>query len=120
MSGIRRVLFPVNFSRGDEVLQPTVRRMIEEWDAEITLLHVIPQNQWVARKFEFERLIAQMRAIAGRELDSPQIVCRLESGDPAEKILDYVLTRQIGLLVISAGGSDSCYGRPIGSVADRL
>jgi len=120
MSGIRRVLFPVSFSRGDEVLQPTVRRMIEEWHAEVTLLHVVPRNQWVARRFEFERLMGQMRAIAARGLGTPQIPCRIESGDPAERILEYVRSHQVGLVVISAGGSDSSYRRPIGSVADQV
>ena len=120
MSGIRRILFPINFVRGDEVLQPTVRRMIEAWEAEVTLLHVIPRNQWLARKFDLERLMAQMRAIAGRGLDTTQIRCRLESGEPGERIVEHVVAHQIGLVVMSAGGSDSSYGRPIGPVADRV
>jgi hypothetical protein len=94
--------------------------MIEAWEAEVTLLHVIPRNEWVARKFELERLLAQMRAIAGSGLNAPQIRCRLESGEPGERIVEHVRAHQIGLVVMSAGGSDSSYGRPIGAVADQV
>jgi hypothetical protein len=37
--------------------------MIESWQTEVTLLHVIEAKQWLGRKHDLERLMASMRAM---------------------------------------------------------
>jgi len=120
MSRFRRVLFPLDFSMGCQALVPTVRRMIECWDAEVTLLHVMETRHWLGRKQEFGRLMAQMRTIAGNGLSAPQVHCRLERGTAGDRILGYVRAHDIDLVVIPAGRSLTLYGVPIGGVADQV
>lgn len=115
MSTIRRVLFPVDFSLGCQALVPTVRRMVESWRAEITLLHVIETRLWRGEKQELGNLMERMRAIA-RGLRDRRVTCRVERGDPGERILEQVRTKDVDLVVLSAGGS----GNPIGAVADQV
>jgi nucleotide-binding universal stress UspA family protein len=120
MSTIQRVLFAVDFSPGCQVLVPTVRRMIESWQSEVTLLHVIEAKQWLGRKHELERLMASMSTIAREGLGDRRVTCRLERGAAGERILEYIRAKQVDLAVISAGNSSGRYGGVIGSVADQV
>lgn len=120
MSAIKRILFPVDFSFDCKSLIPTVRRMVETWDAEVTLLHVIEAREWLGRKHELGRLMAQMREIAGDGLRAPYVGCRLERGAAGERILEFVRAKRIDLVVMPAGGCLSAYGKPLGSVADQV
>src|SRR5579884_893061 len=116
MSTIRRVLFPVDFSLGCHALVPTVRRMVESWRAEITLLHVIETRQREGDRQELGSLMERMRTIAGGLRDRG-VTCRVERGDPGERILEQIRTKGVDLVVMSAGGS-AC--NPIGAVADQV
>lgn len=116
MSTIRRVLFPVDFSLSCQALVPTVRRMVDSWRAEITLLHVIETRLWLGEKQELGNVIDRMRAIAGGLRDR-RITCRVERGDPGERILEQVSRKNIDLVVMSAGGLAR---NSIGAVADRV
>ena len=120
MSTIQRVLFPIDFSTDNQALAPTVRRMIESWHAEVTLLHVMEGGQCLGRKHDLERLMAQMRVLAGEGSDPSCISARLERGTAGDRILQYVREHDIDLVVMSAGGSSNVYGRPIGHVADQV
>lgn len=115
MFTIRRVLFPVDFSLGCQALVPTVRRMVESWRAEVTLLHVIETRLWRGERQELSNLMERMRTIA-RGLRDRRVTCRVERGDPGERILEQVRTKDVDLVVLSAGGS----GNPIGAVADQV
>src|SRR6516164_10249666 len=94
MSTIQRVLFAVDFSPGCQALVPTVRRMIESWQTEVTLLHVIEAKQWLGRKRDLERLMVSMRTIAQEGLGDRRVTCRLERGTAAERILEYIRAKQ--------------------------
>jgi hypothetical protein len=41
MFTFHRVLFPVDFSLGCQALAPMVRRMVEVWSVDVSLLHAI-------------------------------------------------------------------------------
>ena len=120
MSTIQRVLFAVDFSPGCQALVPTVRRMIESWQTEVTLLHVIEAKQWLGRKHDLERLMASMRTIAQQGLGDRRVTCRLERGAAGERILEFIRAKQVDLVVISAGNSFHRDGGVIGSVADQV
>lgn len=120
MSTIQRVLFPVDFSSSCQALVPTIRRMMECWRAEVTLLHVMESGHWFERRHELERPLLQMRAIAETGLQAPGARCRLERGEPAERILEYVRANSVDLVVIPASRSPRLHGRAVGSVADRV
>ena len=44
MFTFHHVLFPVDFSSGCQALAPTVRRMVEVWSVDVTLLHAIDES----------------------------------------------------------------------------
>jgi hypothetical protein len=69
MFTFHHVLFPVDFSSGCQALVPTVRRMVELWSVDVTLLHAIDEERWLGGRHELERLMRRMKAIAG---DGPQ------------------------------------------------
>lgn len=119
MSTIRRVLFAVDFSAGCQLLVPTVRRMIEHWGVEVTLLHVIEARQWPGRTQELDRLVAGMRTII-RKLGSRHVTWRMERGAASERVLEYARTHSMDLIAISARGSSGLRGARIGSVADQI
>lgn len=120
MSAIQRVLFPIDLSSDCESLLPTVRKMIETWGAEVTLLHIVESRRWLRSKPEFGRLMAQMQEIAEGGLEARHAVCRLESGAPADRILQFVRANRIDLVVMTAGGPGSLARNPLGSVADQV
>ena len=119
MSSIQRVLFPIDFSPACQSLTPTVRRMIEYWHAEVTLLHVIQASTWPDQKQELEQITTRMRAIA-RHLGNRSVKFRLERGVPAERVLEYVRAHQVDLVALAARGGFSARRAPIGSVADQV
>ena len=119
MSAIHRVLFPVDFSLGCQALVPTVRRMIESWHAEVTVLHVIDNRQWLGQKHELDTLMARMRTVAEEGLRSRRVTWRLERGAPGERILEHIRAKSFDLVVMSAGSSHA-HGDPIGRVADQV
>lgn len=119
MSSIQRVLFAVDFSGEGQSLVPTVRRMIEYWHAEVTLLHVIQAKKWPERKQEFEQIMVRMRAMA-RDLGGRYVKFRLERGAAGDRILDYAEAHQVDLVVIAARGSSRLRRSPLGSVADQV
>src|SRR5581483_2675155 len=120
MSKIRRILFPIDFSRDCQALLPTVRRMVECWDAELTLLHVLDSRLSLGRRHDLQRLLMQKTALAGREISLDRICCRLDTGTPGDRIVEYARSRDMDLVVVSAGGSTSVYGNPIGALADQV
>jgi nucleotide-binding universal stress UspA family protein len=120
MSTIRRVLFPIDFSLGCQIVAPTVRMMIELWHTEVTLLHVIEDRDWQGRHCDLERLMAQMEAIARDGIAAPRVRRRIERGSPASRILQYIRLNHIDLVVIPARGSAALHRSPLGSVADEI
>lgn len=120
MSMIRRVLFPVDFSPGSQALVPTVRRMIESWRAEVTLLHVIEPRHWPGQRQELSHLMDQLRTIAEKGLGSRRVTLRLEQGAPGERILEHIRRKGADLVLMSAGASSQLHGNPIGSVVDQV
>lgn len=119
MSSIRRVLFPVDFSPACQYLAPTVRRMIEYWHAEVTLLHVIEASTWPDQRRELEQITAKMRVIA-RHLGERSVKFRLERGVAAERVLEYVRAHQVDLVTLGARNATNPRRAPIGSVADQI
>jgi len=116
MFTFHHVLFPVDFSSGCQVLAPTVRRMVEVWSVDVTLLHAIDEERWLGGRHELQRLMRQMKAIAGDGPQARYFGYRLERGQPAVRILEYIRAHPIDLVVIPAGGTS----RPVGSVADQV
>lgn len=120
MSTIRNVLLPLDVSPVCPALAPTVRRMVETWSAEVTLLHIVQNNDSTGRKRQLERLMTQMGMIGGKHGCAAYLHCRMERGVPADRILEHVRENAVDLIVLSSGGSPNPQGFPIGSVSDRL
>jgi nucleotide-binding universal stress UspA family protein len=119
MSSIHRVLFPVDFSPACQSLLPTIRRMIEYWHAEVTLLHVIEARAWAGQRQKLEQITTRMRVIAGH-LGEGSVKFRLERGVAAERVLEYVRAHQVDLVAIAARGATGARRAPLGSVADQV
>jgi hypothetical protein len=90
--------------------------MVEVWSVDVTLLHAIDEERWLGGRPELERLMRRMKAIAGDGPQARYFGFRLERGQPAVRILEYVRAHPIDLVVIPAGGTS----RPVGSVADQV
>ena len=62
--------------------------MVEVWSVDVTLLHAIDEERWQGGRHELERLMRQMKAIAGDGPQARYFGFRLERGQPAVRILD--------------------------------
>jgi nucleotide-binding universal stress UspA family protein len=120
MSKFRRILFPIDFSFDCQALLPTVRRMVECWDAQVTLLHVLDSRLSLGRRHDLQRLLMQKTVLAAHEISLDRICCRLDTGAPGDRIVEYARSRDIDLVALPAGGAPNLYGSPIGEVADQV
>ena len=82
MFTFRHVLFPVDFSSGCQALAPTLRRMVEVWSVDVTLLHAIDEERWLGGRHELELFMRQMKAIARDGPQARHFGFRLERGGP--------------------------------------
>ncbi len=120
MSTIRRVLFPIDLSLCRRTLAATVRRMFDGPHAGITLLHVIEKEPWSSRGNELQRRMAQMEFFARKEFDSASVSRRIERGDPAARILDYIRENRVDVVVMPARGSSSPRRSALGHVTEEV
>jgi nucleotide-binding universal stress UspA family protein len=79
-------------------------------------LHVIETSPWLGHKQALGHLMERMKTMAD-ELRDRRVTYRVERGAPGERILQYLRTKGVDLVVMSAGGSPR---DPIGSVADQV
>jgi nucleotide-binding universal stress UspA family protein len=119
MSRIRRVLYPTDFSAACRGLAPAVRRMVESWQAEVTLLHVLEGRPRFAPPNELEDAMSVLEAIGEKELPFVRVNPRVERGRPAERILQYAQSHGVDLIVTPAR-MPSAGRQPFGVVTEEI
>ena len=119
MSDYRRVLIPVDASKGHQLLAPAVRRIVDTSDAEITLLHVVESQPWMGRAGHTLRLMTELEILAHRRFRGARLSRRIEWGRPADCILNVLRGDGMDVVLMTPGG-DAIGGDPLGAVASEV
>jgi nucleotide-binding universal stress UspA family protein len=113
MSGVRNILYPVDFSEQSVAILPLVKAMAKQFDADVTLLHAL----------EIPPIFSAGRCAAEDELavfyDGP-VETVVETGDPATVIVNYAAKHQVDLIMLATHGYGGFCGRLLGSVAAKV
>ena len=119
MSNYRRVLIPIDLSLGGQLLAPSVRRIVDTKDAEITLLHVVESQPWMGRAGHTLRLMSELEILANRRFRGARLTRRIEWGRPADCILNVLRNDRQDVVLMTAGGA-SLGGSPLGAVTGEV
>ena len=131
--GIRRILFPTDFSPAAQHAQNYAVMLAERFSAELHSLHVIPdpypipgsEGSWILsddtvpkRTHEAElELAVRMEAALAANLT---VVRAVMVGQPVQDIIDYSKTHAIDLIVIGTHGHTGLSRLLLGSVAEKI
>ena len=117
MSVYRRVLIPIDSTPGPQAMAPAVRRIIDNGDTEITLLHVVESNPWSGRAGHALRLMNELEVLDRRLYRGAGLVRRVEWGRVADCILGVLRSGGVDAVLMTAapGGTD-----PVGPVASEV
>jgi nucleotide-binding universal stress UspA family protein len=133
MKEIKKILFPVDFSEVSKKIVPYVETMAEKFNAEIHVLFVarildyfvsiyVPHSS--INTFEEEILKGGKKSmeqfIHEHFPDSRKTIAEVVLGDASERILEYVKSNKIDLLIMGTHGRKGLDKVLFGSVADRV
>ncbi len=140
MIQLKRILFPTDFSGASEEAREYALALVEQFDAELHLLHVI--HDWVERMPEFgmglsvpawaeqgpaRRLALEESAIRQLSALTPsgwseqhRVTIAVKEGQPFVEIINYAREHEIDLIVIGTHGRGAIAHALLGSVADRV
>jgi nucleotide-binding universal stress UspA family protein len=126
---VRRILVPVDFSRGSESAVRHAKEMALTYGAEIDLLHVVeepvyPSAYEVETTFPSDEVVARVEdrlgEMAREEIGIEHVVVEALVGHPARGILDYVETNDVDLIVQATHGRTGLDHVLLGSVTERV
>ncbi len=133
MNVIKKILFPVDFSKVSPVIAPWVLTLAQKFGAEIHILFVarklghftsIDVSEASITAFEQEIIGAgekRMAEFTGTHFTGyPACKTRVVIGDPAEGILYYIKSESIDLVIMGTHGRKGLDRIIFGSVADRV
>lgn len=133
MKAFKKMLFPVDFSDVSPKIAPWVRMVAERFEAEIHLLFVARGLSYFSdvyvtpvsiERFEGEILKGgetKMEEFITAHFDKyPAIKAKVLLGDAADKILNYILSEGIDLVIMGTHGRKGLERILFGSVADRV
>ena len=134
MLPIKRILVPTDFSETAAAALGWARDLSREFDSELHLLHVVAEPYlypWgsEASAFPLTDVLAQSEQAARAQLDrlaasgagpNDRTVTATALGTPVDRILDYVTSNQIDLVVIGTHGRGVVAHMLLGSVAERV
>ena len=133
MKQIKKILFPLDFSKVSPVIAPWVLTLAEKFGAEIHLLFVARRLGHFSRInvaeasincFEEEIIRAgekSMEEFVNNHFEGyPARKTGIVLGDAAEEILRYIESEEIDLVIMGTHGRKRLEGVLFGSVADRV
>ncbi len=133
MKQIKKILFPLDFSKVSPFIAPWVLTMAEKFDAEIHLLFVarrlghfssINVAEASINCFEEEIIRAAEKSMEGFVKNHvegyPAPKTEIVLGDAAEEILRYIKFEEIDLVIMGTHGRKRLERVLFGSVADRV
>ena len=114
----RRILFPVDFSNHPFAVPPTVSALIDGPNVEVVLLHVLDGVRSSASKLTHS--MDELDLLARMHFRHCKFRRRVDYGQPATRILDYIRNNDIGMAVMPARDSAGFGKGPLGHVASRV
>ncbi|MEP6716904.1 MAG: universal stress protein [Terriglobia bacterium] len=113
-----RILFPVDFSEHLFNVPQAVGKLLDRPDVEVILLHVIDGAAPSASKMACG--LETLDLLARRHFNRFTVRRRLDHGQPAERILDYIRDNEIEMVVIPARETSSFGKGSFGHVANQI
>jgi nucleotide-binding universal stress UspA family protein len=133
MKDIKKILFPIDFSKVSPLIADWVRTIAEKFGAEIHLLFIarrlghfstIDVSEDSISSFESEIIRAgenSMEAFVNTHFSGyPACQPRVELGDAAEEILNYIKAKNIDLVIMGTHGRKGLDRVIFGSVANTV
>ena len=133
MIDIKKVLFPVDFTKGSKKVLPFVKFFVDKCGAELHLVHVVrgPEDftgfdmgaAWFS-SFEQELIKGAQKAMdrfVSEELgDDPNVRTRILMGDAVDEITNYAAENAIDIIVMGTHGRKGLEKIMFGSVAEGV
>jgi len=127
-----KILFPVDFSIRSHAAVPHVRTMAEQFNASVTLLHVMERPPaWpdatnggdyppldVPRMMEYAN--EHLSVFAAAELPSADVARLVEEGDPGSMIAEVATARSVDLIMMPTAGHGLFRSALLGSTAAKV
>ncbi|MBW1713619.1 MAG: universal stress protein [Deltaproteobacteria bacterium] len=130
MVEIKRILFPVELSDIFDKIVPYVADQADKLGAEVHVIHVVPDmTNFVGlyvSELDFIKTQSELVKEAEARLEElcqkflPQAKCQVMVGDPVERILEYVASNDISMLVMGTHGRKGIDRIILGSVTLRV
>ncbi|MEZ6097559.1 MAG: universal stress protein [Pirellulaceae bacterium] len=133
MKPIKRVMLPTDFSSATQAAISYASAMVEAFDAELHVMHVLEVHASTTPVFggglTLAQFVKESRDAAVRHLDKtidPQwasrysVVRAVREGNPYAEIVDYARENAIDLIVMTTFGRSGLAHMLIGSVAERV
>jgi nucleotide-binding universal stress UspA family protein len=133
MKPFKNILFPIDFSEHSEKVFPFAFDMAQKFDARLHFLFVARDISYLTTiAVSRDRLLntvaeiarageERMQAFCDKELsDFPNYECKVVTGNPAEKIVEFVSEKGIDMIVMGTHGRKGLDRTLMGSVADYV
>lgn len=117
---IRKILMPIDGSRGSEQVLPHALELSRRFDAEVTLLFVIEGeslHKHVTAAYGGQHLHALVERLRG---EGERVVGATESGYPADRIVHYARHYGMDLITMATHGRTGLVHLWLGSVAEKV
>src|SRR6204780_2830637 len=132
MTGVERMLFPLDFSERSRAAAPVARSVAQSRKSKVVLLHALQpppplyagMNTVYPEVYDFEGLTADLREevqkFADAELPKIDVTCVVETGDPASVIMEYTENEKISLIAMPTHGYGTFRRALLGSVTAKV
>lgn len=133
MEDIKKILFPVDFSKISQKIVPHVLLIAEKFDAEIHLMFVTRVLEHFAYMYVSDTSIANIEQeimdgskhkmddfIKENLKNYPKVKTSIVKGDAAEEIVNYAKDHDIDMIAISTHGRKGLEKILLGSVTERV
>lgn len=137
MEQFNKILFPVSLTEISPKVAPYVTSMVEKYDAEIHLIHVVRKMNFYADSFisqpsetdikrhasKFEQKLLEtagneLAAFKEKHLPTKDAAIHIASGTHYKKIIEYIEQNSIDLVIMGSGRNIQSF--LFGSVADKV
>ncbi|HMA67163.1 MAG TPA: universal stress protein [Desulfosalsimonadaceae bacterium] len=131
---IEKILWPTDLSENAAHALPYVTSLAQQYQAEIHILYVLKEYVEFGAAYgdtspqeDYERMRKWERETAEKRLDElcekylnacPLYIRHIDTGDPAQKILDLIHKEGADLVIMASRGRESHFD--FGSVAERV
>lgn len=131
MTEIRRILFPVDFSRQSYAAAPFAHAMASRCDAQLVILNVVPlpafrwweetfEQPWIDAEELKHDLEPRLDDAFRKEFANLDVERAIEIGDPAEAIVQFAETQGMDLIMMPTSGAGPLRRLLIGSVTAKV